>query len=84
MSIEVLGGGFPYLQTNVNEPDKLVIDVQVLDNNPGVTTVTNIVSTHYFIGPNDLNTDWCTDVLFVRNAEAGYTPNNFSWTLLLQ
>jgi hypothetical protein len=84
ISIEILGGAPPFLQTNVNEPDKLIIDIVVLDNNPNVTTIPNVVSTHYFIGSNELNTDWCTDVLLIRNTEAGYTPNNFSWSLLLK
>jgi hypothetical protein len=84
LSIEVLGGAFSNLQSNVNESDKLVIEITLLDNNPTFSTVPNVVSNHYFVGSNDLNTDWCTDVLLVRNTEPGYTPNSFSWTLLLR
>ena len=78
VSVEILGGGYPYLQSNVNEPQKMIIDVVVLDNNPTVTSTANVVCTHYFIGSDDLNSEWCSDVLLTRNT------NNFSWNLLLR
>jgi hypothetical protein len=81
ISVEILGGAPAYLGNNINEPDKLIIDIVVLDNNPSFPNLANVVCTHYFIGSNELNTNWCDDVVLTRNTETGFTTG-FSWNLL--
>jgi len=83
VSIEILGGAFPYLQTNVNEQEKLVLDISILDNNPSFASLPNIVSTHYIIGNNEDPHTWVADILLLRNGETGFA-DGFSWHLIMR